>query len=180
MGMTKSFYSVFFSSAFLCFLGTSVHADENGENVVYVGSGPSKNATSSTTDKKPVTLGYLRQSRSSETVWGIDISGEGSKLDSTWGQNQAVKQATSYNVLLGKNLTKDQNSRFDAAFLIGVREKTSECPKSYLGYQCYANSTPDTKYGLNYGLVMTWTYKSLMLGGRVTGESTQAMVGFRF
>jgi hypothetical protein len=167
--------------AFFCMSTTALHANENGENVVYIGSGPVKNNdTSTSSDKKPITLGYLRQSRNSDNIWGIDISAEGSMLDSTWGQTQAVKQATSFNLLIGKNFTRNENSRFDAAFLIGVREKTSECPKSYLGYQCYANSTPDTKYGFNYGLVMTWTYKSLMLGGRVTGESTQALIGLRF
>jgi hypothetical protein len=164
-----------------CFCISSVHADEYGENVLYVGSGSAKSGdTSTVTNKNPVTLGYLRQSRTSDVVWGFDLSKEGSMLDSTGGRTQAVKQATSYNFLVGKNVAKNENSRFDAALLLGLREKTAECPKSYLGYQCYANSTPETKYGFNYGVVATWTYKSLVLGGRVTGESAQALVGIKF
>jgi hypothetical protein len=160
---------------------SAVYADENGENVLYVGSGSAKTGSATTTsNKNAVTLGYLRQSRNSENVWGFDVSGEGSMLDSSWGQNQVVKQATSYNVLIGKNFNKSESSRFDAAFVLGLREKTRECPKSYLGYQCYANSTPETKYEFNYGFIVSWTYKSLMLGGRVTGESTQALVGYKF
>ncbi len=101
-------------------------------------------------------------------------------LDSTWGQRNSASQATSYNFLIGKNIVKNENSRFDAAFLVGARESFSSCPSSYLGYQCYADQAPDTGHAINYGAVLTWTYKSLMLGVRLTGESKQALLGLRF
>lgn len=157
------------------------HAQDDGQNVIYFGAGSAKNGNPTTTsNKEPMSIGYLRLSNASSTVWGIDVAGEGTMLDSTWGQNNAVKQATSFNALIGKNIGKTANSRYDAALIVGMREETSKCPRSYLGYQCYANSEPKTTYGFNYGLALTWTYNSLMLGVRATGESTQAMLGIRF
>lgn len=159
---------------------SSVWANENGENLIYFGSGSSKNNSSQTTSKTPFSLGYLRISNTTDFVWGVDFAKEGTKLDSTWGQTNAIKQAASYNLLIGKKLGKGETSRFDAAFLLGMREATSECPKSYLGYQCYANAEPKTTYKTNYGAVLTWTYQSFMLGVRAGSESTQMMVGYRF
>jgi len=160
---------------------SSAYADGNGQNVIYLGSGSAKSGDPTTTSSKsPFTIGYLRLSNSSDTVIGGDISGEGTLLDSSWGQNRAVKQATSFNILLGKNLGKTENSRFDASLILGAKEKTRSCPASYLGYQCYADAKPDTSYGFNSGVALTWTYKSVLVGLRATGESTQAVMGYRF
>ena len=162
-------------------VGTTVaSANENGENVLYFGVGSAKSGDYLKSNKTPFSIGYLSISSSRDSVWGADISGEGTMLDSTWGQRSAVNQAMSYNFLIGRNLTKSESSRFDAALLLGMRQSFSSCPSSYLGYQCYADSAPDTKYAFNYGAVVTWTYKSLMLGVRATGESAQALLGFRF
>ena len=160
---------------------TSATADENGQNVIYLGSGSAKSGDPTTTsNKSPFTVGYLRLSNSTDTVIGGDISGEGTMLDSSWGQNHAVKQATSFNLLLGRNLGKTENSRFDASLILGAKEKTRSCPASYLGYQCYADAKPNTSYGFNSGVALTWTYKSALIGLRATGESTQAIIGYRF
>lgn len=171
-----------FSLVIAIVIGTSfAHADENGQNVIYLGSGSAKSGNPSvTSNKTPVTLGYLRLSNTTDTVWGADISGEGTMLDSSWGQNRAVKQATSFNILLGKNLGKTENSRFDASLILGAREKTRSCPASYLGYQCYADTKPNTSYGFNSGVALTWAYKSVLLGLRATGESTQILLGYRY
>lgn len=155
-------------------------AQENGGNVIYLGIGAADKGNPDETDKNPYSVGYLKLSNSSDTVFGIDISGEGTKLDSTYNQNQAVKQATSFNLLFGTNLNKTENTRLDVALLAGIRGKTVDCPSSFLGYQCYADTEPDTKYGFNYGAVLTLTYKSFLLGVRATGESTQALFGLRF
>jgi hypothetical protein len=113
-------------------------------------------------------------------IWGLDISAEGKMLDSTWNQNKALSQGTSYNLILGKNISRLESSRIDAAIVVGMRESTSECPRSYLGYQCYANTEPDIGYKFNYGALITWTHTKMMLGIRATGESTQAIVGYKF
>ncbi len=159
---------------------SSAFADTDGQNVIYVGSGTAKNNNTTTKSSNPATLGYLRVSNTSDTVWGLDVSGEGTMLDSTWGQRNSAKQATAFNFLIGKNLNKTENSRIDAAFIAGIREKTSSCPSSYLGYQCYADQKPDTSYGFNGGIALTWIYKSFMVGARFTGESKQALVGIKF
>jgi hypothetical protein len=156
-----------------------VSANELGENVIYVGSG-SANANNSTSGtNKPASLGYLRLQNNSDVVWGVDIAGEGRMSDTTWGSTTS-NQATSYNLLFGKNIAKLDNSRFDLAFIAGLREESSVCPRSYLGYQCYADTAPDTKYVFNYGALLTWNYKSFMIGLRATGESKQAVLGYKF
>jgi len=158
----------------------TVRADENGENIIYLGSGAAKTASSTVSGATPGSIGYIRISNTADNVWGLDFGGEGTKLDSTWGRTGAVGQANSYNLLLGKNISKSEAYRFDATALIGIRESTASCPKSYLGYQCYADAKPDTQSVFNYGVVLTLTYKSFMLGARATSESTQAFVGYRF
>lgn len=169
-------------SAIFCLLAISaasaIHANEN---IVYGGFGSAKNDSSSVaSDKNPFSLGYINISDVRNSIWGFDFSKEGTLLDSTYGQDKAVKQAMSFNLLLGTNLAKTDSGRFDVAVLLGARQETTDCPSSYLGYQCYANAEPDMKYGFNYGAVLTWSFKNVMLGIRATGESTQALVGLRF
>lgn len=159
----------------------SAYADENGQNVFYLGSGVAKSGDVATTsNKSPFTVGYLRLSNVTDAVIGGDISGEGTMLDSSWGQNRAVKQATSFNLLLGKNLGRTENSRFDASLILGIREKTLSCPASYLGFQCYANSAPSTSYAFNGGVTLTMTFQSVLIGLRAASESTQVLVGYKF
>jgi len=157
------------------------NASNDNQHVIFYGSGsPESGPAASTSKKSPFTVGYLNLSNSRDAVWGFDISGEGTKLDSTWGQNNAVKQANSFNLIAGKNLGKTENSRTDLAAIVGFRHKTASCPSSYLGYQCYADTDPKTSYAFNYGMALTWSYKNLMLGVRATGESKQALIGIRF
>jgi len=162
-----------------CALSTA-NAETDGQNFIYIGSGTAKNANTATKSSNPATLGYLRVSNTTDTVWGLDVSGEGTMFDSTWGQRNSAQQATSFNFLFGKNLNKTENSRIDAAFILGIRETAQSCPSSYLGYQCYADQEPDTSHGFNGGVALTWIYKNFMVGARITGESKQALVGIRF
>jgi len=166
----------------LALLAAAILTDANAieENNIYIGTGPAKTGIPTTSNKAPITLGYIRQSKTTSTVWGIDISGEGTLLDSTWGQNNAVKQATSFNVLIGKNMRDSQISRLDIAFVAGLKEKSKDCPASYLGYQCYEDSAPNTTREFNYGGILSWSYQKLMVGVRATGESNQLLIGVRF
>lgn len=161
----------------VCALSTA-HADS--QNVFYFGAGAAKKTGAATQSSSPAALGFLRLSHTTDSVWGLDVSSEGTMLDSTWGQVNAARQATAFNILLGKNLNRTDNARLDAMLIAGIRETASSCPPSYLGYQCYADQKPETSYAFNGGLALTWTYKDFMFGARVTGESTQALVGFRF
>jgi hypothetical protein len=154
-------------------------ANENDKNLIYIGGGSADKGNSLKSNETPMAIGYLSIPNSSDSVYGIDFSGEGTKLEFNGGRT-VVKQGTSFNFLIGKNLRKSENSRFDAAFLIGMRTASSTCPTSYLGYQCYANEPPKISYEVNYGAVLTMTFNSFMIGARLTGESAQALIGFRF
>jgi len=152
---------------------------EGGKSLIYVGTGNADKGDPHKSSDRPMSIGFLSLSGEGDKVWGLDFSGEGTKLESTGGRT-TVTGATSINFLIGKNLSKGENSRFDASLLVGVRTTSSTCPTSYLGYQCYADQPPTTSRGFNYGVVATMTYQRLMLGVRATGESVQALVGFRF
>ena len=155
-------------------------AQDSRENLIYAGTGPAKTASATDNSSTPFSLGYINLSKVDELNWGFDIGGEGTKLDSTWGQTNSLNQAHSYNLLIGKKISTNSVSRLDASILVGFRDSTSECPKSYLGYQCYANTTPTNSYAFNYGALLTWTYNQFLLGARATGESTQILIGIRF
>ena len=56
------------------------------------------------------------------------------------------------------------------------------CPagQSYLGYQCYADTDPESHWKLNYGGGVMVHFDRLAFGVRVTGESKTAIVGLNF
>lgn len=149
-------------------------------NILYIGSGVSSDKSSLSTKDRPYSIGYISTSPNSSVVWGIDLAGEGTKLDSTWGQNNTITLGTSINLLLGHNLSRSDAYRFDVALLAGARSKSQSCPKSYLGFQCYADAKPDVSYAFNHGAIMAVSYKNFTVGTRITGESKQIIVGFRF
>jgi len=162
---------------FLVFLYLSSCFGYAGENNVaaYVGGGKSKSNTDT-----PFTLGFLVLPNSQGYLWGADFSKEGTKLDSTWGQSNQTNSASSYNLLFGKNLMFLDNSRIDIAFLFGARESAESCPRSYLGYKCYADRQSDTKYEFNSGLGLFWSQNKMLFGIRATTVSTQLLIGAKF
>jgi len=145
-----------------------------------LGTGSTGSNNDYESDSTPWSVGYIKQSQASNYLWGIDIAGEGTKLDSTSGRNNSITQGTSYNLLLGVNLTRGSNWSTDFAVLFGVRESAEECNDSYLGYECYADEDPDTDYKFNYGATLNFTYQRVFLGVRATEESTQMMIGMKF
>ncbi|NPD15302.1 hypothetical protein HOY34_08835 [Xinfangfangia sp. D13-10-4-6] len=151
-----------------------------GRTSLYFGLGGAKSASEFRDDSTPLSIGIMHQLAGRKLVLGADIGREGTLLDSTWGRDQAVKQATSYNLLIGANVIENSRFRTDAALLVGVREDTSDCAASYLGYQCWANTEPDTEYKGNFGAVVNVSFNKMSLGVRATGESTQVIAGFRF
>ena len=162
---------------------------EPGKNIVYFGGGVSRksggfdNLGSQFGDfndnNLAFTVGYLRVSNKSRLLGGADISYEGTMLDGTYG-SYSTRGAFSFNGIVGVNVAKKGSVRFDVAGLIGVREKTTDCPASFLGYACYADEPPSRSYSVNYGGIATFSYKKFVIGARVTGASTQGLVGIRF
>lgn len=158
-------------------LASGAVAQEN-RSLIYGGVGQASDDEFEV-DTLPWSLGFMLQPATSRFAFGFDIGGEGTKLDSTFGQD-SLKQARSYNLLLGGNVATTGDTRIDAGLLLGARETVQDCPDSFLGYQCYADEEPDTEYEVNYGVVVSVSYRRAMFGVRATGESVQALVGFRF
>lgn len=163
------------ASALVFSIVTPAMANNNLENVIYVGGGSAKEDSYGNTGGSPATLGYIRQSNIKYFVWGVDISGEGPMY-----HNSMPKKSTSFNIIFGNNFHKTESGRLDAGFLIGMREKSSSCPRSYLGYSCYADADPSVKYTGNFGGIITWTQNKFMIGARVTDQSKQVILGLRF
>lgn len=153
---------------------------EDRRGAIYFGVGSANTDSEFESDDTAWSLGYLSLSDSDSFVWGVDISGEGTMLNSTSRRNNEVEQGFSFNLLLGKNLLQFDTFRTDFSLILGGRQSSKECPDSSIGYECYADSEPDTSYKFNYGAALTFNYNSLFIGIRATGESTQGIVGYRF
>ena len=172
---TKKIIYVFVSILTVGSLQTA-QADGGGDRLLYVASGKSSDAISAKArNEQAASIGFIKLSNNGQRQLGLDIGSEGTMLN-----NSSPKTATSFNLLLGSNFANSDYGRIDGSFLVGMREKSSYCPPSYLGYPCYANQDPTVKYSLNYGAVVTWSFKNVMVGIRATGESKQALLGFRF
>ena len=149
-------------------------------NSFYFGGGVSNSTDEFDDDSMPYSIGFLHQSEGKKLLFGFDLAGEGTSIDSTYLMNQQPVQAMSFNLLVGQNLSDDGHFKVDAALLAGIRNTAADCPDSYLGFACYADEAPTIEYTVNYGAVLTVSYNNVLLGLRVTGESTQLLAGFRF
>jgi hypothetical protein len=149
-------------------------------NTFYIGGGKTTTTDSFANQDTPFSLGYMHQVEDRKAIFGFDLAGEGTSLDSTWGMTNEPVQAMSFNFLFGSNVIDDGRIRADAALLIGLRESAADCPDSFLGYQCYADSDPIVEYQANFGAVVNVSFDKLSVGLRATGESTQLLLGMRF
>ena len=91
-----------FGLAFLSLLifseSLAAQDDFNKNNVFYVGVGTSSGGDDEN-DDTPWSLGILHNSPTSDRVYGFDISGEGTMLDSTYGSYDDLAQGFSFNFL---------------------------------------------------------------------------------
>ena len=149
------------------------------DGIIYFSGGSAETASATVNGDTPMSIGYLAL-RDEGAFFGFDIGAEGTVLDSTYSQTNKPNQAYSFNVILGTNISEQGKHRFDVGAIAGIREKTKDCPSSYLGYACYANTKPDTQYTANFGALITYSYDKLTIGLRATGESTQLLLGVKF
>jgi len=147
--------------------------------IFYFGAGQADEENAQSSGDTPFVIGGLGFSQESKMVFGFDLAREGTMLDSTFGQD-SLSQALSVNVLLGRNFYDNGTIRVDAAGILGIRETFADCPDSFLGFQCYADTAPSTEYDVNYGALLTVSFSRASLGVRITGESTQAVLGLKF
>ena len=148
----------------------------SAENTLYFGMGQGKAATDMQNGENPWSLGFI----SNSTGFGLDIAGEGTVLDSTYNQDEEPNRAMSYNLIVARNLSEGGLFDIDAGLLVGIREITKDCPGSYLGYACYADMMPDREFDINYGAVVFISFDKFLVGARVTGESSQVTLGFKY
>ena len=154
--------------------------DLDKSNVFYVGFGSSSGGDNENNDM-PWSLGILHNSPTSDRVYGFDISGEGTMLDSTYGGNDDLSQGFSFNFLYGFDISQNKNGKLSAGAILGFIETEADCPDSYLGYQCYADTKPDYEYSFNGGGFLNYSLnESVNLGLRATSNSTQLTFGFKF
>ena len=186
-----NYFKIIILGTFL-FLNSILLADDaettvSGEKTVapeetslfYLGLGSSDDSDPYASDSNPWAIGFMV--RDIDSSFGFDIAGEGTMLDSTYGQNDAIDQGFSYNFIAATKISGESAWRVDLGLLLGARETSQDCPDSYLGYACYADQTPDAEYEVNYGAVMHITTSGqATFGFRVTGESTQFIFGFNF
>lgn len=154
--------------------------EDSSKHVIYAGIGNAERGNPNKSDDTPWSLGYLYQAKNSKAFYGIDFAREGTSLDNTSGQNDAIEQGFSLNLVVGRDLNFNNGWGAGIGVLLGAREAGESCPDSYLGYQCYADEDPDTEYDFNYGAVLHLTFKKALIGARISGESSQLMFGVAF
>jgi hypothetical protein len=158
---------------------TQAPAKKESTTVIYGGLGSAKEADFDESGDTPWSVGgYFGE----KYIFGIDLAGEGTKIDNTSNLNAAVTQGLSVNAIFGFKLMNRDDFKVDVGALVGGRHASASCPsgQSYLGYQCYADSDPSISWDVNYGAILTMSYKAGLVGVRATGESTQVILGIRF
>lgn len=156
-----------------------VHAQSLPDVTVYGGTGTNRESAFT-----PWTVGTLftatRGNINGNVTGGFDVSGEGVSVDNTGGTFNGVKQGIAVNGLLGTRQNIGRGVRYAVVGLIGIRRTGERCDRSYLGFRCYADDQPEVSYAVNYGMLGYVSYKKTMVGVRVTGQSTQFIVGATF
>lgn len=149
----------------------------NSAGLILLGVGSNSDDDDDSSDSTAWSLGYLAANSGSGYRLGFDISGEGTLLDSTYNQDEAIDSGFSFNLLVGGDVA----SNFSAGVLLGAIETSQECAKqSYIGFECYADEDPESSYDFNYGVFGIYHMGGFALGARITGESQQLTIGFSF
>lgn len=157
--------------------GSAARAETLG--TFYGGAGINNDSADLRIDDTPFVLGVLFYPSAQSFVLGFDIAGEGEMLDSTFGSNE-LRQAYSFNAVIGGNVYRSDTVRTDVSAVIGFRETFADCPDSFLGFQCYADQEPETEYTFNYGAMFSVNIENFMIGLRLTEQSAQALIGISF
>lgn len=125
-------------------------------------------------------IGVLHQGAKQWSL-GLDVAIEGKRDDFTGG-GYSEEDSWSVNAVIGFSVHDSDNWKIMPFGLIGARAYETSCPygQSYLGYQCYADADPENEWKLNAGGGALIIFRKAAVGVRITGESTTAVVGFRF
>lgn len=160
------------------YAGGAAHAEQT--SYVYGGAGANNQSSSSTSSAMPWVIGGIAIDSENGSVIGFDIAGEGTKIDNTWSNVDAIQQGISYNLILGKTSDFGADTSLIFGGLVGLKVTEAYCADSYLGFRCYADATPSRNFAINFGGLIGLTFGQTMVAARVTQDSTQALVGFSF
>ncbi|MCY4253266.1 MAG: hypothetical protein OXC64_00845 [Flavobacteriaceae bacterium] len=107
---------------------------------------------------------------------GFDLGGDDGQLLVLFG----------IGVNLSFKLKKSISSGFVLISMIGARQVGTYCPRSYLGFRCYADADPEGIYELDYGGIVGYQFKrrsvgaGFLIGTKVTSGTVQGVVGYRW
>ncbi len=124
----------------------------------------------------PFSFGWFYSPPRKTTSIGFDVAGEGVYANRTAGEYE-LKRAYSFNLLVGLRSHNTNGWRVGLDALLGARVTNRECPASYIGFECYAGQDPEVSFGLNAGGIAHVSFQKLFVGARVTGESSQLLLG---
>ena len=124
-------------------------------------------------------LGFLQVR--SRFALGLDFGIEGKQEDQTFG-DKSIKNARSFNMLLGLPVFRNETFQIVSFTLLGVRTYKTTCPsgESYLGFQCYADYEPEQHWTVSYGGGVVLDVDPMVVGVRVTGQSVAGIAGVNF
>ena len=151
----------------------------NANDMLTVGAGKGKEGT----PDMSFSIGYIRSGSMDKPIFGIDIAAEGSRIDKTGGDffytPSKEEHGYSINALIGHEFRLVKNGKLQTLALIGVRSVETICPsgQSTLGFQCFADEDPRSKYKANWGSMIVYKREKWSFGVRATGESTQLIIG---
>ena len=162
------------------FIVNSASANDDFNTVIYVGSGSQINDSKNLNKDTTGSIGFTHQLENSEVILGLDFAEEGTKLTSTTGVYNPEAIGFSFNALIGSNLYDNSEWKIDGMALIGYREISETCPRSYIGFRCWAGRSPSYEHEINYGGLVMLSYDRFSFGVRMTEVSQQALLGFRY
>ena len=181
------------------------HEQKSSQTIFYGGIGHSLEDRSPS-NASPWTIGLLHKSHEQQLSWGVDISQEGTLVDSENYRYQSITQGTSLNIVAtGKPF---QDIDVDIGALFGIRYNCSECYYGYYYDGVYYDSTDDdtqedearedavyssdyadypyytgyNEYTYNFGVISFYSFEALplILGLRITTVSQQLILGINF
>ena len=109
-------------------------------------------------------------------AFGFEVGIEGDYLDCT-GRCTGYEKSLSINLPFGYDVLERGDHRIRLMVMIGMKREAESCPRSYLGFECYADREPDIDWEFNYGGIAMYTFKKVTMGVRYTPFSQQALIG---
>ena len=110
---------------------------------------------------------------------GVDVAAEGTLIDRKGGR-YSEELGLSVNLIGGIDFVHTENVQIGVGAVLGIIQVGEECPRSYLGLECYAGRAPDREYEFNGGGIFLIRLGDGVIGLRHTGNSQMLFFGLSF